>query len=111
MVFDEFHYMNDPDRGTVWEESVILAPPHVLFVALSATIANVGQVAATPTTEGGREGPSNGQSAASMHACSTHPQSIEHMHSLAGRRRRRPPPAAAEEAALAVVVVVVVRLL
>jgi superfamily II RNA helicase len=44
VVFDEFHYMNDPERGTVWEESVILSPPHVLFVALSATIANVGQV-------------------------------------------------------------------
>ena len=23
VVFDEFHYMNDPSRGTVWEESVI----------------------------------------------------------------------------------------
>ncbi|KAM3567197.1 hypothetical protein VYU27_010652, partial [Nannochloropsis oceanica] len=45
VVFDEFHYMNDPERGTVWEESVILSPPHILFVALSATIANVGQVA------------------------------------------------------------------
>lgn len=44
VVFDEFHYMNDPDRGTVWEESVILSPPHILFVALSATIANVNQV-------------------------------------------------------------------
>lgn len=44
VVFDEFHYMNDPDRGTVWEESVILSPPHILFVALSATIANVDQV-------------------------------------------------------------------
>ncbi len=51
MVFDEFHYMNDPERGTVWEESVILSPPHILFVALSATIANVGQV-----RQGGREG-------------------------------------------------------
>lgn len=30
--------------GTVWEESVILSPPHILFVALSATIANVDQV-------------------------------------------------------------------
>ena len=51
VVFDEFHYMNDPERGTVWEESVILSPPHILFVALSATIANVGQV-----RQGGREG-------------------------------------------------------
>jgi len=52
VVFDEFHYMNDPERGTVWEESVILSPPHILFVALSATIANVGQV----LREGRRKG-------------------------------------------------------
>ena len=26
VVFDEFHYMNDPYRGTVWEESVISCP-------------------------------------------------------------------------------------
>jgi len=37
-VFDEFHYMNDPDRGTVWEESVISCPKHVRILALSATM-------------------------------------------------------------------------
>jgi superfamily II RNA helicase len=45
VVFDEFHYMNDKDRGTVWEESVINCPRHVLLVALSATMANVGDIA------------------------------------------------------------------
>jgi superfamily II RNA helicase len=40
VVLDECHFMNDVDRGTVWEESVIYAPRDVALVALSATIAN-----------------------------------------------------------------------
>ncbi len=42
-IFDEIHYLDDPERGTVWEESLIFAPPHVRFVGLSATIANLEQ--------------------------------------------------------------------
>lgn len=38
VVFDEVHYINDPDRGHVWEESLILVPPHIRLVMLSATI-------------------------------------------------------------------------
>lgn len=44
VVFDEFHYLNDQERGTVWEESVINSPPHVVLVALSATMSNAEQV-------------------------------------------------------------------
>jgi superfamily II RNA helicase len=44
VVLDECHYMNDRDRGTVWEESIIYAPPTVQLVALSATIANSQQL-------------------------------------------------------------------
>lgn len=44
VVFDEFHYLNDRDRGTVWEESVINSPDHVLLVALSATMSNTADV-------------------------------------------------------------------
>lgn len=38
VVFDECHYMNDPDRGHVWEETMILLPDHVQMVLLSATL-------------------------------------------------------------------------
>ena len=38
VVFDEVHYINDPDRGSVWEETIMLLPPHVQMVMLSATI-------------------------------------------------------------------------
>eukprot|EP00178_Gracilaria_changii_P010385 TRINITY_DN3020_c0_g1_i11.p1 TRINITY_DN3020_c0_g1~~TRINITY_DN3020_c0_g1_i11.p1 ORF type:complete len:1230 (-),score=189.12 TRINITY_DN3020_c0_g1_i11:1490-5179(-) len=44
VVFDEFHYLNDRDRGTVWEESVIHSPEHVLLVALSATMSNTHEL-------------------------------------------------------------------
>ena len=44
VVLDECHYMNDTQRGTVWEESIIHCPPSVQLVALSATVANAGQL-------------------------------------------------------------------
>jgi superfamily II RNA helicase len=44
VVLDECHYMNDTQRGTVWEESIIHCPPSIQLVALSATVANAGQL-------------------------------------------------------------------
>jgi len=38
VIFDECHYINDRDRGSVWEETLILLPPTVNLVMLSATI-------------------------------------------------------------------------
>ena len=46
VVFDEVHFMDDPERGSVWEETLMFLPPEVIVVALSATIANLGQFAA-----------------------------------------------------------------
>jgi len=43
VIFDEIHYLDDPERGTVWEESLIFAPPEIRVLALSATIANLEQ--------------------------------------------------------------------
>ncbi|MFO7900725.1 MAG: DEAD/DEAH box helicase [Planctomycetota bacterium] len=45
LVFDEVHYINDLERGTVWEESIIFAPPSMQLVCLSATMPNVGELA------------------------------------------------------------------
>lgn len=44
VCFDEFHYMNDPDRGTVWEECIIGCPTDTRILALSATMGNVNEV-------------------------------------------------------------------
>ena len=45
VVLDEVHYMNDEQRGTVWEESIIYSPTTVQIIALSATVANSEQLA------------------------------------------------------------------
>ncbi|MCE2403384.1 DEAD/DEAH box helicase [Candidatus Poribacteria bacterium] len=45
VIFDEIHYINDIERGTVWEESIIFAPQHIKFVSLSATIPNINSFA------------------------------------------------------------------
>ena len=38
VVFDEVHYINDSERGQVWEKTILLLPSHVQMVMLSATI-------------------------------------------------------------------------
>ncbi|KAG6800914.1 helicase SKI2W [Apis mellifera caucasica] len=40
VIFDEVHYINNDERGHVWEESVILLPQTVTIVMLSATVPN-----------------------------------------------------------------------
>jgi len=45
IVLDECHYMGDEGRGTVWEEIIVNAPQDVLLVGLSATVANVKEIA------------------------------------------------------------------
>ncbi|SBS91421.1 helicase, putative, partial [Plasmodium ovale curtisi] len=45
VIFDEVHYVNDEFRGVIWEESIIMLPPHVQIVLLSATVPNYLQFA------------------------------------------------------------------
>jgi superfamily II RNA helicase len=45
VIFDEIHYINDPERGYVWEESIIFSPPNVRMLCLSATIPNAEEFA------------------------------------------------------------------
>lgn len=40
VIFDEIHYINDRDRGHVWEETIIMLPNTIQIVMLSATINN-----------------------------------------------------------------------
>lgn len=46
VVLDEAHYLADEDRGHVWEEAIILTPPRIRLLLLSATIGNAEQFAA-----------------------------------------------------------------
>jgi Lhr-like helicase len=57
VIFDEVHYINDADRGHVWEESIILLPPTCRAILLSATMKDpvafaewVGAVRSHPIT-------------------------------------------------------------
>ncbi|CAA9555440.1 MAG: FIG005666: putative helicase [uncultured Thermomicrobiales bacterium] len=45
IIFDEIHYLADPDRGTTWEESIILCPDHIQLICLSATVTNASEIA------------------------------------------------------------------
>ena len=38
VVFDEVHYINDAERGSVWEQAILMLPPQVQLLMLSATI-------------------------------------------------------------------------
>lgn len=45
IIFDEIHYIDDYERGSVWEESLIFLPSHMNLLGLSATVPNVDQLA------------------------------------------------------------------
>ncbi|MGM5484522.1 MAG: DEAD/DEAH box helicase [Nanobdellota archaeon] len=44
VIFDEIHYINDIERGTIWEESIIFASSNTKMLALSATIPNANEL-------------------------------------------------------------------
>ena len=46
VVLDEAHYLADEERGHVWEEAIILSPPRIRLLLLSATIGNAEEFAA-----------------------------------------------------------------
>ncbi|HEV2801640.1 MAG TPA: DEAD/DEAH box helicase [Pyrinomonadaceae bacterium] len=46
VIMDEAHYLADEERGHVWEEAIILTPPRVRLLLLSATVGNAEDFAA-----------------------------------------------------------------
>lgn len=45
VILDEAHYLGDEDRGHVWEEAIILSPPRIRMLLLSATVGNAEEFA------------------------------------------------------------------
>lgn len=45
VILDEIHFLDDRERGTVWEEVLIYLPKHVQIVGLSATLSNLDEFA------------------------------------------------------------------
>ncbi len=46
VIIDEIHFLDDRERGTVWEELLIYLPKTVQILGLSATLSNASQFAA-----------------------------------------------------------------
>lgn len=55
VVMDEFHFFNDPERGIVWELSLVLLPHHIRLMLLSATVGNTVDFARWAREEHGRK--------------------------------------------------------
>lgn len=45
VILDEAHYLADEDRGHVWEEAIILTPPRIRLLLLSATVGRAEEFA------------------------------------------------------------------
>lgn len=46
VILDEAHYLADEERGHVWEEAIILSPPRIRLLLLSATVGRSEEFAA-----------------------------------------------------------------
>ena len=55
VVFDEIHMINDPSRGHVWENSILMLPKHIQIVGLSATLDTPEKFASWLETRGDNE--------------------------------------------------------
>jgi superfamily II RNA helicase len=55
VVFDEIHYINDNDRGRIWEETIMMLPNQVQMIGLSATIDKPDKFCNWVETVSGRE--------------------------------------------------------
>jgi superfamily II RNA helicase len=55
VIFDEIHYINDKDRGKVWEETIMMLPKNIQMVMLSATLDSPEKFASWCETRGSIE--------------------------------------------------------
>lgn len=60
VIFDEVHYINDQDRGKVWEETIMMLPLHVQMIMLSATLDAPEKFALWCETRGIAQGSASG---------------------------------------------------
>ncbi|UCB57732.1 MAG: DEAD/DEAH box helicase [Candidatus Omnitrophota bacterium] len=44
IIFDEVHYIDNEERGTIWEESIMFLPAHMKMLCLSATVPNIDEL-------------------------------------------------------------------
>lgn len=80
VIFDEVHYISDDERGIVYEEVIIMLPPHVNIVMLSATVPN--KVEFADWVGGIRQ--------KAMHICGTNKRPVPLQHNIYFNRTLHP---------------------
>jgi superfamily II RNA helicase len=55
VVFDEIHFINDESRGNIWEQTIMMLPPQVQMIGLSATLDNPEKFAEWLECRGGTD--------------------------------------------------------
>mgnify|MGYP003648589489 FL=1 len=55
IIMDEAHYINDTDRGAIWEETILLTDPNIQLLLLSATLSKPEILAKLIENRGGPE--------------------------------------------------------
>uniref|UniRef100_A0A6C0IH92 Helicase ATP-binding domain-containing protein n=1 Tax=viral metagenome TaxID=1070528 RepID=A0A6C0IH92_9ZZZZ len=80
VVFDEVHYINDVDRGSVWEQSILLLPPHVQLIMLSATIDRPDEFASWIAREKQLQAIASNKSVKNMYLVSTNERVVPLTH-------------------------------
>tara|TARA_B100000927_G_C16474086_1_gene472693 strand:+ start:2204 stop:4669 length:2466 start_codon:yes stop_codon:yes gene_type:complete len=55
VIMDEAHYINDTDRGKVWEETIMMCPQDIPLLLLSATLSKPEKLASLIENRGGPE--------------------------------------------------------
>ena len=80
VVFDEVHYINDAERGAVWEQAILLMPPHVQLIMLSATLDKPEEFALWIETEKNKQAITLGLQPKQVHLAATSERSVPLTH-------------------------------
>jgi superfamily II RNA helicase len=80
VIFDEVHYINDAERGAVWEQSILLLPPQVQLIMLSATIDKPEKFAGWIEMEKQKQAELSSQSIKKMYLASTYERVVPLTH-------------------------------
>jgi len=80
VVFDEVHYINDAERGSVWEQSILMLPPQVQLIMLSATIDRPEEFASWIETEKQQQSKERSLPLKQVYLASTHERVVPLTH-------------------------------
>jgi len=80
VVFDEVHYINDAERGSVWEQSILMLPPQVQLIMLSATIDRPEEFASWIETEKQQQSKERSLPMKQVYLASTHERVVPLTH-------------------------------